>query len=288
MNFSTNKAAIKLQYVFLTIFGVVMLSCQTNQTNKSSESKFFTDSIYSEHLKEYRKHNVYLPKGFDSSKNYPIMYSTDGGEIKEKSFYKRTLDSLIDNHIIDPIILIKSHSNTTIADSSGTLGNGETMYLRLRFFEYVDQFNEGFNDPKLANRFENHMKYFSKELIAAVETKFNQNPTRSDRYFYGVSNGAGFGMHLLNAQPDIIGTYLCFSTFGGNIQSNDWRDNVDYPKLYIEYGTEEPSFLKEDSEFLKAKYKELGLFAQINAYDGGHDYKIWNQKFIEILKEIKF
>ncbi len=265
-----------------------MLSCQSNQPNKIIESQFYTDSIYSQHLKEYRKHNVYLPPGFDTSKNYPILYSTDGNEITGKSFYKRTLDSLIDNQIIDPIILIKSHSNSKVVDSSGTLGNGETMYLRLRFFEYVDQFNEDFNDPKLANRFENHMKYFAEELITAVEIQFNQNISRADRYFYGVSNGAGFGMHLLNERPDIIGTYLCFSIFGGNIQSNDWQANVDYPKLYIEYGTEEPSFLKEDSDFLKAKYKELGLFSQINAYDGGHDYKIWNQKFIEILSEIKF
>lgn len=276
----------KIGIAIIGIVGLSIISCQPKKSIIHSESKFFTDSIYSKHLSEYRKHNVYLPKGFDNAKKYSIIYSTDGNDIKENSFYKRTLDSLIDNRIIKPIILIKSYSNKKIADSSRTLGNGDTMYLAYRYFEYVNQYSEGFNSPKLANRFENHMQYFNNELISSVENKFNQKLTKKDRYFYGVSNGAGFGLHLLNTHPESIGTYLCFSTFGGDIQSNTWQSNVDYPKLYLEYGSDEPSFLKEDAEFLDVKYTELKLFSNINEFDGGHDYKIWNEKFIEIISKI--
>ena len=281
-----NQSMRKIGIIIIGIISLSLISCQSKKTNINSESKFFTDSIYSKHLSEYRKHNVCLPKGYDNTKKYPIIYSTDGNEIKENSYYKRTLDSLIDNRIIKPIILIKSYSNKKIADSSGTKGYGETMYLAYRYFEYVNQYSEGYNSPKLANRFENHMQYFNDELLSTVENKFNQKLTKEDRYFYGVSNGAGFGLHLLNTHPDSIGTYLCFSTFGGDIQSNTWKQNVDYPKLYLEYGSKEPFFLKEDADFLKLKYGELNLFAEINEFDGGHDYKKWNEKFIGIISKI--
>ncbi|MDH7913999.1 alpha/beta hydrolase-fold protein [Winogradskyella sp. SYSU M77433] len=269
--------------IIIAIVGFLIVSCQSKISTSNSESKYFTDSIYSNFLNEYRKHNVYLPKDFDSTKRYPIIYSTDGNEIKKNSFYQKTLDSLIERNIIKPTILIKSYSNQKIADSSGTLGNGDKMYLAYRYFEYLNQYSEGYNNSKIANRFKNHMQYFNDELISSVESKLNQKLTKEDRYFYGVSNGAGFGLHLLNSHPESIGTYLCFSTFGGDIQTNSWKSNVDYPKLYLEYGSEEPFFLKQDAEFLKTKYEELNLISEINEFDGGHDYKKWNEKFIQII-----
>ena len=275
----------RIGIIIIGIIGFLIFSCQSKKSTSNSESQYFTDSIYSKSLNEYRKHNVYLPKGFDSTKKYPIIYSTDGNDIKKYSFYQKTLDSLIENKIIEPTILIKSFSNQKIADSSGTLGNGDKMYLAYRYFEYVNQYYADAHNPILADRFENHMKYFNDELISSIEDKFGQKLTKENRYFYGVSNGAGFGMHLLNSHPETIGTYLCFSTFGGDIQSNTWQSNVDYPKLYLEYGSDEPSFLKEDAEFLKLKFKELDLFAKINEFDGGHDYKKWNEKFIKIISK---
>lgn len=281
-----NQSMRKIGIVIIGIIGLSIISCQSKKSISNSESKFFTDSIYSKHLNEYRKHNVYLPKGFDNEKKYSIIYATDGSKSIENSSFKSVMDSLIENKIIKPSIYISSHSNSKIADSSGTLGNGDTMYLAYRYFEYLNQYSEGNNNPELANRFKNHMRYFNNELISSVESKFNQKLTKEGRYFYGVSNGAGFGLHLLNNHPETIGTYLCFSTFGGDIQSSIWKENIDYPKLYLEYGSEEPFFLKDDADFLKEKFKSLNLFAEINEFQGGHDYKIWNEKFIEIISKI--
>ena len=273
----------------LIIIGLISLStfsCQTKNSKQSTESKFYTDSIYSKHLNEYRKHNVYLPKGFDSEKKYSIIYATDGSKSIEKSFLKSVMDSLIGNEIIKPTMYIGSHSNSKIADStSTTLGNGDKVYLQFRYFEYVNQYYADSHNIELANRFKNHMQYFNVELLSSIENKFNQKLTKEDRYFYGVSNGAGFGLSLLNNHPSIIGTYLCFSTFGGDIQTNNWEVNVDYAKLYLEYGSEEPFFLKEDADFLEAKYEELNLFGKFNEFEGGHDYKKWNEKFIEIISK---
>lgn len=282
--YTFKKLAFKLIFVS---FVISIISCDIKKSNSPTESRFYTDSIYSNYLKEYRKHNVYLPKNFDIKNVYPIIYATDGKDIKDKEFYKETIDSLIQYQIIKPIILIISHSNTKIADSTTiTKGDGSKFYLSFRNFEYINDYASMTTDSLLSNRFKNHMGYFSEELIPNIENEFYQNIAKEDRYFYGVSNGAGFGLSLLNNHPNTIGTYLCFSTFGGDIQSNTWKDNVKYPKIFLEYGSNEPFFLKEDAEFLKLKYEELGLFAEINEFDGGHDYEIWNKKFTEIISKI--
>ena len=77
---------IKIGIILIGILGVVSTSCDSKKTTELSHSKFFTDSIYSKYLNEYRKHNIYLPQDFNDKNEYPIIYATDGSEIKEKSF----------------------------------------------------------------------------------------------------------------------------------------------------------------------------------------------------------
>jgi enterochelin esterase-like enzyme len=278
------KIILILTFVF---FVLSLISCKTNRiiTNSNLESNYYTDSIFSNYLSEYRKHNVYLPKNFNPKNKYPIIYATDGNIINENNFYKKTLDSLINKNIIKPIILITSYSNKKVADSTSvTSGNGKKVYLQYRNFEYINDYAK--KNTILFDRFENHMLYFKDELIKQVESDFNQKLNKEDRFFYGVSNGAGFGLSFLNTNPDVIGTYICFSTFGGDIQTNTWYENIKYPNLYLRYGNQEPPFLKIEAEFLKSKYNELNLFAEITEFDGGHDYKKWNEEFIKIISKL--
>jgi enterochelin esterase-like enzyme len=278
---------MRARVILVGLLGLFAISCKSNKTKNTEESKFFTDSIYSKNLSEYRKHNIYLPKGFDSKKEYSILFATDGNEIKENAFYKKTLDSLINNQIIKPILLIASHSNNKIADSTSiTLGNVDKVYLQYRNFEYINDYASKSKNPLLVNRFKNHMLYFNNELISTIEKKYNQKLNKNSRYFYGVSNGAGFGLSLLNNYPNTIGTYICFSTAGGDTQTNNWKKNIEYPNLYLQYGSDEFFGLKEDAEFLKSKYKELNLFTEIKEFNGGHDYKIWNEEFTKTIAKL--
>ena len=45
----------------LTLFNT---SCKNNSLPAKTESKYYTDSLYSNHLQEFRKHNIYLPQNF--------------------------------------------------------------------------------------------------------------------------------------------------------------------------------------------------------------------------------
>lgn len=276
---------MKIKTLLIGIIVILSSSCESKKIKTLSKSEFIIDSIYSKSLDEYRKHNVYLPENFNKEKKYPIIYATDGNSnITDK---KKILDSLIANQKIRPIIFVASFSNNKIADStSTTLGNGEKVYLTYRNFEYVNRKPTRKEDSLLVDRFDNHMLYFVNELIPETEKRYNQKNNKNNRYFYGVSNGAGFGLSVLNKHPDLIGVYLCFSTFGGDIQSNNWNVNTKYPNLYLRYGSNEPFFLKEDAEFLKQKYSESNSFIEVKEFTGNHNEKFWNKEFIEITSEI--
>lgn len=271
--------------LLIGIVTLLILSCKSKKDLTFEDSKFITDSIYSKFLNEYRKHNVYLPRSFKSNKKYPIIFSTDGGtNLTEK---KTELDSLIKNNIIKPIIFVASYSNNKIADSTSvTTGDGKKVYLGYRNFEYINDYSNTTKDSSLASRFKNHKSYFADELINHIERKYRQNNGKEYRFFYGVSNGAGFGLSLLNSKPELIGTYYCFSTFGGEIQTNRWNEKTKYPNLYLRYGSEEPFFLKEEAKILISKYAESNSFIEVKEFEGGHNNKFWKKEFIEIISRV--
>lgn len=261
-------------------------SCQNKNKSVKTTSKYYTDSLYSNYLQEYRKHNIYLPENFSPKGKYPVIYATDGGTITDKSFIKSMLDSLISNQIIKPVIFVESHSNTKIADStSTTTGDGHVVKLQYRNFEYVNYGITKEEDSLLYNRFDGHKSYFKDELISVIENNFGLELTKEYRFFYGVSNGAGFGVSLLNSDPEIIGTYFCLSTFGGDIRTNTWKKNIAYPKLYLRYGSEEPQFLREDADFLKVESKSINMILDVSEFKGGHDYLKWRKLLTEILTQ---
>lgn len=281
---------IMKKIIGISLIGIVascLFSCGSKRLQSNIESIYYTDSLYSKQLSEYRKHNVYLPKKFDRKKTYAIIYSTDGEKITSQSFIKKTLDSLIGLRIIKPIIYVISHYNNRIADSTTiNIGNSKKLHLQYRNFEYVRMKNIDAFNSVLKDRFQNHMNYFKDELISHIEEMYNQNISKGDRYFYGESNGAGFGLSLLNNSPNLIGTYICFSPYGGDVQTNTWNKDIEFPKLYLAYGSYESSFIKENTDFLKLRYEECKSQIYIEVYKGGHVFQIWQTEFIKTIVKL--
>ena len=283
------RTANKSYFLKVILFALLAASatgCQDTKSTKEIPSKFYTDSIYSESLQEYRKHNVYLPVDFDEARSYPVIYGTDGEESLEDSFIKSALDSLIENKGIQPLIYIGSHANMNeVPDSKIQMEDGQTFALQYRFFEYVEPKNYEDALPGIEHVFANHMRYFTEELIPKVESDFNQKLSPKERIFYGYSNGAGFGANLLNKHPDLIGTYICYSTLGSNVEKNKWDPDTKYPDLYLQYGDQEKGGFVDEAKLLKQKYQETGSNCQLKVYEGGHDVLKWNEKFVETIVE---
>jgi len=278
---------IKILALFIFAATAASLPWQSSAKGSPTPSQYYTDSIYSVHLKEFRKHNVYLPKAFDSTKSYPIIYATDAEDSLENSFMKDVLDSLIDHGIIPPTIYVGSHANTkAIANSRAQDENGMQMAMQYRNFEYVDYDEAMAGMPELKDRFKNHMRYFVEELIPGVERELHQRPDRSARIFYGYSNGAGFGATLLNRHPSLIGTFICYSTLGSKASENTWDPEITYPRLYLQYGDEEGQAFKQEAETLQEKYREVGSFCDLKSFDGAHDIAKWNEAFTKTISLI--
>lgn len=278
------KNVISNLILSLIIFS--FFSCNKTKTETKSLSQFYTDSIYSNYLKEYRKHNIYLPENFNNQNKYAIIYATDGGRNIKNHPIKQILDSLINNKIIKPTIYVESHSNSKIADSA-TTGNGKVVYLNYRNFEYVEnQYSESYSDSILAHRFKNHMSYFKNEFIPTTEKELALKLKKEDRIFYGYSNGAGFGVNFLNKNPETIGSFLCYSTLGSNIDSLTWNSTIKYPNLYLQYGNKEPNFFKEEAEKINAIYNSTNATKEFKVFNGGHKNIAWRKAFTENLSEI--
>lgn len=272
--------------IILILSGSLFFAFQQKERPALMASQFYTDSIFSHHLGEYRKHNVYLPKGFDREQEYPIIYAPDGTTSVENSFYNTALDSLIDHELIQPVIFIASHSNSRLVDSDARSDDGKKLQVQYRNYEYVEVMGRGIADPDLSSRFERHLLYFKEELMPQVEKELNQTPGKENRFFYGFSNGAGFGANLLNKHPELMGTYLCFSTLGSNVHGNDWDGEKKYPDLYLLYGDEEEVFFQAEAKELARKYTNSPSFVELKTFKGGHDYMKWREGFVRTISKL--
>ena len=237
------------------------------------QSKIVIDTIFSESLNENRLISIYLPKSYTTEKTYPVVYSTDGQVIV--NFYKNGLDSIIENHISPEFIMIGVHSNETLVENSN---------FHYRNYEYIKGWAEK-NDTLLNSRFSNHYNFFSNEVISFVEKHYSVSQVKEERFFYGTSNGAGFGVTLGSENPDLFSNYICYSMAGGNYENLNWT-NSNYPYYFLAYGNEEPLpliiALKEFDEFLTHE----NYLHSLHIYDGGHDRKKWESEFLKTLPQI--
>lgn len=238
-----------------------------------SQTSFFqTDSMFSTNLNEQRYIQTYLPPQYEKNTIYPIILATDGQVIADGK-YNLLLDSLIQNKIIKPVILIAPHSNEKMVPNSN---------LEYRNLEYVLKTNG--TDKSV---YINHKAFFTDEAIRFISTLYAVN-TSGNKVFYGFSNGAALGIDLASSDQIRIDNYICLSPLGSDIKNIKKRDNP--PHIYIAYGDKE-----------EEKYREFGIEAftqlleqlkakdyptELHVYNGGHDRELWKIEFVRFIIQI--
>jgi enterochelin esterase-like enzyme len=259
------KKIYQVIFLFFTFFTSILGFSQPN------ESKLEHFEIYSKSLEELRELTVYLPANFNSENHYNVIFCTDGQLINEQ--YKHKLDSIISNKIVSPFVIIGVHSNEKPVNS----------YSEYRNYEY----NEGWksDDPDLNTRFERHKNFFVNEVDTSIREELNLKI--SGKYFYGVSNGAGFGVSLSKFYPELFSKYILYSGTAvyKNYKKIKWNPK-NYPFLIIRYGDQElePFIVgnKELSKHLTKKhYKHL-----CESYHGGYDRAAWMEWFIKDIQKL--
>jgi len=272
-----------MEYRFLII--AVLFSSIIFGQKLNDSSVFYTDSIFSNSLNEYRSYNIYLPKTYEPNGNYKIIYAVDGKKINPQHRIKRNLDSLINNRMIEPIIYVESLPNSKIVDSI-RFSDDEIDYITLRNYEYVEAFSQFSKNEVLKSRFKSHLNYFKTEFIPHIEEVLNFKFNKADRFFFGYSNGGGFGVNFFSREPEIFGKIICFSPLGSNFQNLIWNVNFSYPEVFIAYGDKEEDYAVNEYKNLIDLLKSKAINYNLEVYDGTHEDMFWENEFIELLLNI--
>lgn len=234
-----------------------------------AQSQFFADSIFSKNLNEYRKLTVYLPAEYnETSTVYPVIYTTDGQSITE--VYRKNSDSLIANKLVKPFILIGSHSNEKPA--GGGLQYRNMEYMRVKYNP----------ERPLTILFEQHMRFFTEELIQYAESNYRVSKDPKERTFYGTSNGADFGLALAQDHPELLKNFILFSVFNGIVKPLDWNKK-DGVYLYLGYGLKEPEHVSEAVIEIDNYCNLNTVTHSVVSWLGGHKQKEWEITFVKAL-----
>lgn len=273
--------------LFTIVLPLCLASCSSN-TEKASITSFEVPEKYQEEretekgtvvsltymTKDYidgtdateeKTTNVYLPYGYDDSKQYDVLYLLHGTDLQtvnhiETWLYtigvKNVLDNLIYYQDIDPLIVV-----TPTFYSYGLYGD-----------DYITNIRDMTPVKKKSN--ENFSYELRNDLIPAVESKYSTYASSTDsaslissrdhRAMAGLSNGARITLSAgMGNNFDYISYFGCFSS------------SVDSSELLEKMHQE--------------KYKGLSLNYMFNA-DGIYDfaYNAHKKMYDEILKDDLF
>lgn len=230
-----------------------------------------TIEMKSSYLNEMRTVHLYLQKDTSKLKNGIFFFCTDG-QILLKDNYIKIIDSLIIAKKICPINLILLESNENFIQNN----------LQLRNLDYIKPKNDILDTSIWNLRFNNHMNYFLIELPDIIKSSFRIDVLNTNNYFYGCSNGAGFGVSLSSRNESFIDSYILFSEGGGDI--DNFNDNMEKKlKYYLAWGDEEPAPFRLSSLGKAQFFIENGFDVKLKEFSGGHNRIIWRNEFISFL-----
>jgi len=150
-------------------------------------------------LGQERELIVHLPRGYDRSKQYPVLYVLDGSSQDQP--LASTLDSLSGEGVVAPTIVVG------IPNMSGS---NRTLQLVPPFMR-TDPADP--DSPKGTG--DQFLEFIEKELVPFMAKEYRASGTR---LFAGNSRGGLLVMYSLVAKPDLFAGRLCFST-------PLWREN---------------------------------------------------------------
>jgi enterochelin esterase-like enzyme len=166
-------------------------------------------ALWSEHLQETRRIFVYLPPNYDRSRQYPGLFMADGAGAMVLA---PMIEGLIVDGAIAAIVVIGAGSGQSgIVEDRSSLGISD-----LRSADYLPGFRGG------GDRYEQHLRFFSEELVTYAVEEFNiaLDPTR--RAVTGFSNGGSFSVFAALRRPDVFGISIPLSPSWRLLEDEDF------------------------------------------------------------------
>lgn len=269
------------EYKFLFILYFILGSA-TGFCQSPDRSIVREDSLKSNVLKVTRKYTVYLPIGYEQSKDnkYPVLYLLHGHSHRNNTFVEdgklqQIADKLIKNGSSSPMIIVTPDANR--------VKNG-----------YFD-----------TNRWP-YETFFFEEFIPYIETKYRISGNQSSRAVAGFSMGGGGAVAYAIKHPDMFGSVYAMSAlmtlpkpkarsavtnpkpnymeFGQSVLANDCIvliENIDQATLeklrkikwFVDCGDDD-FLLDVNTKFCRAM-KEAKVPFELRIRDGDHNFEYW-------------
>ena len=245
--------------IFLTVFAALLLvSCGEKPAPDSpddarqnlldilnAEDRLYRDqSLTSTWMKRKMAYSVWLPNGYDSSKEYPFLYLLHGyGDDSNSWLDKGKARSIAKEYVTKggtPMVIVMPDGLTSFYS-----GNWES--------------------------------YFHQELIPAVEKAFRCSGKRA---IAGLSMG-GYGTlyHALNHPGLFLYAYAMSPAVMGDMKSlvDAQADKRIFPGFTVEVGNQDMVVDNAGAKDLADYMEGQGLHVEYIARDGTHDWNFWQE-----------
>lgn len=145
---------------------------------------------------------IYLPEGYSTAKKYAAIYFNDGQMLfgKFDMNLKSTLDRLIINKQINPLIVVGIHAD---------------QYRSEKYVPYEDSYVR-----KVSSQHEEYSKFLIKKLIPWVDENYSTIKTTDQRAIFGVSFGGLNATWMALNYPKSFG-------FSAGLSASYWVNNYE-------------------------------------------------------------
>ena len=251
----------------------------------AAQGRIVSDAIQSARLGAEVKFNVYLPKDYDATQHYPVLYllhglSDDYTGWANKGGVKLVADELVNSGELRPLVIVMPNA-----------GGADIHHIQNGYFNVQDWPYEDF---------------FFQELLPAVESRYNCGGSKGQRAIAGLSMGGGGAIVYAQRHPDLFSSSFGMSPWldnkhrevrGDDVPGSklpltdrsvcehsalDFIDNADAATLealrtvkwFIDCGDDD--YLFHLSVGLHQKMKAAGVHSELRVRDGIHNWEYWH------------
>lgn len=257
-----------MNLIIVFLFGGYLLSHSSNQDSivihYLNASPYVEGKI--ERLYEFpskfvtsRHVDVWLPKNFDTTKNYAVLYMHDGQMLFNAKETWNKQEWGVDEHLTD-LISTNQIEETIVVGIWNVPSERNANYFPERVFNKLDEDNKKTLKDMAAKQNEvayvnsdAYLKFIVEELKPYIDAHYPTKTTKENTTIMGSSRGGLISMYALCEYPEIFSAAACLSTHWIGTYSNMESNLIPYAlfnylmehlpspethKIYFDYGTE--------------------------------------------------